>query len=645
MKKLQVAVAVMALFAATGSMAASISQSGVTVAREVIANNTQVLRAPTVTFNYVGALSSNANSSQDFSIVLKLSSPTVGGAPQWNGAALPNHESIEFKFNNGASAQAPVLAAGTTAAGKVAIEVLGIVAEGTDKLRYRFRLVNNTASAANLNAVQASFNVTTAGFAAAVVSGIALDVQPAPAGIVYGTVKNLATVVGTVDADGAPEILADLCSDANRNVAVTATNYTGSGDGVIGESGDAGVTNNGYILFSQALNVQVGKGVAVNRTTSPALENKSMTADVAQFGTTTTMPLGFIKFKNLDVDAWDTDISGNYYKFRVNAATGDLASLGVLKTDGTVDTLNLEVKLYSDNGFSTGSTFVLANNPMCVGAGGTNQVSTAATAVLSGGNLINTLTFSHAQLAAAVNSGVAGSLSAALGNNLIGGTGAAITGYTATNDRLYLCYVNTGTNPIPQSTFEATAKLVKEVGANEQANQSCRKPMAGLGGGVKIDVRNFFPYTSDSQEWISVLRVINNSENTTADLTGQYIRADGKYGKWGSLGSLPARGAVYFTSKEIDQLLANNSTTAGAGITDNSGAGGTTPAAAGKLAANTRVRISSNAASTLRVQNYMFNTSTLQLVEVSASQGADFVNLEASSRDHIDQDAQTGVKK
>lgn len=644
MKKLQVAVAIAALFAATGSMAASISQSGVTVAREVIANNTQVLRAPTVTFNYVGALSTNANSSQDFSITLQLSSPDVGGAPRWNGAALPNHESIEVKFNNGAAAQVPVLASGTTPAATVAIESLGIVAEGNDTLRYRFRLVNNTASAANLNNVQVSFNVTTAAFGAATVSGIDLAAQPAPGGIVYGTVLNLATVAGTVDADGAPEgtgAKADVCSDGDRKVAVTARNFTGSGDGVIGESGTAGVTNNGYILFSQALNVMVGKGVAPNRSTSPALENKSLSTDLAGFGTATSMALGFIKFRNLDVDAWDTDIAGSYYKLRTGAPAGDLSSFGVLRTDGAVDTNNLQVSLFSTSGFAANSTFVLANNPMCVGAGAGNLISSAGASVLSNGNLDAALTFTHAQLVSVITGGVAGSLSTTTGNNLANGVGAPITGYTATTDRVYLCYVNTGADVIPQSTFQAIAKLTKETGANEQTNQSCRKPMAGLGGGVKIDVRNFYPYTSDDQEWISVLRVINNSETTDADLTGQYIRADGKYGRYGSLGTLPARGAVYFSSKEIDTLLNTNSNTNGA---DNTGGGGTT-AAAGKVAPNTRVRVSSNAASTLRVQNYMFNTRTLQLVEVSASQGADFVNVEASDRDHIDQDAQTGIQK
>ena len=110
------------------------------------------------------------------------------------------------------------------------------------------------------------------------------------------------------------------------------------------------------------------------------------------------------------------------------------------------------------------------------------------------------------------------------------------------------------------------------------------------------------------------------------------------------LGTLPARGARYFLSSEIDAALTSNSTFTPS-LVDNSGPGGITTTAGQALPANTRLRISSNAASTLRVQSYIYNATTRALVEVSASQGADFVNVEAAPRDHIDQDAQTGIKK
>jgi len=66
MKKLQVAVAAASLFAVTGgAMAASISQSGITVAREAISANVaadQKLRAPTVSYSFDNGPTANANS-------------------------------------------------------------------------------------------------------------------------------------------------------------------------------------------------------------------------------------------------------------------------------------------------------------------------------------------------------------------------------------------------------------------------------------------------------------------------------------------------------------------------------------------------------------------------------------------------------
>jgi hypothetical protein len=227
------------------------------------------------------------------------------------------------------------------------------------------------------------------------------------------------------------------------------------------------------------------------------------------------------------------------------------------------------------------------------------------------------------------------------------GPATAPAAYTApSTDRVYLCYEVNGTDQIPQSQFTGTATLIKQTGAQEQGNQSCPNPLAGLGGGVKIDVRNFFPWNpaNTNNVWVGVIRVINNSETQNADLTGQYIRADGKYGQWGGMGTLGPRQSRYFTSKEVYDLLTQNSSLAGA---DNSGSGGLTATAGQALPANTRLRISSNQTSTLRVQSYIFNATTQSLVEVSGAQGADFVNIEtANNNTGVDsQDAQTGIKK
>ena len=103
MKKLQIAAAVAGLFAAaTAAYAGSISQSGVTIAREVISRDpaaNQSLRAPTVTFSYQNGPTANANSSQDFNITLELGGD---GAPTWLSTQIPTYKTISaVRANNG----------------------------------------------------------------------------------------------------------------------------------------------------------------------------------------------------------------------------------------------------------------------------------------------------------------------------------------------------------------------------------------------------------------------------------------------------------------------------------------------------------------------------------------------------------------
>lgn len=674
MKKVQVAVAVAALFAATGSMAASISQSGLTIAREVIAANTtlaQSVKAPAVSYSFDNGPTANAASSQDFNVTLKLGGD---GTPEW-GANVPTYKTISAVRRNNGSQVVPVVgAAYPAAAGVVFIRLMGVDDVDAQTKRFRFRLENNTAASVSLGDLQLSFNSVNPGngpaapyiiptdagaFDAAAAAGAPLNVAPIVTefnNIVKLAASANANTLSTGTAPGETGYydsndLANQCGEGLRRVTVQARNYIGSGAGVEGESAGANVssiTNNGYIVFGTALSVKVNKGAARDRATDPTANNVQLTIPTGSGVASNVMALGRVVFGNVsNLDAWDTDTTGTYYKLRPGAAASPNIEFttatnnnvgGVDMTDAATGALTL--KIDSTNGFATGTTFALSNSPNCDAAAPT--VSTVyGQATTAGATSVN-LFFTDVELAALVGAAPAN-------NSLITPTIGTYAAYYGTapvsgNNGFYICMKTPGgAAQIPQSTFKAVAKLIKK-DPLEQNNYSCPGDLAGLGGGVKIDVRNFFPYQNDSQEWISILRVINNSETTDADLTGQYIRADGKYGKWGSLGTLKARGAVYFTSKEIDTLLANNTTTAGAAITDNTGAGGTT-GDAGKVAPNTRVRVSSNSASTLRVQNYMFNTKTLQLVEVSASQGADFVNVESSARDHIDQDAQTGIKK
>ena len=174
MKKLQVAVAAGALCAAAGSsMAANISQSGLTVAREAISANvaiTQTLRAPTVSYSFDNGPAANALSTQDFNVTLVLGGD---GAAEWDAQVATFKTVAAYRRNNG-NAVVPVLPAsevGAVGAGKAALVLMSVdvwpaldpaadAAGATvkQKYRYKFRLVNNSAAPIAIGDLQLVFN-------------------------------------------------------------------------------------------------------------------------------------------------------------------------------------------------------------------------------------------------------------------------------------------------------------------------------------------------------------------------------------------------------------------------------------------------------------------------------------------------------
>lgn len=208
-----------------------------------------------------------------------------------------------------------------------------------------------------------------------------------------------------------------------------------------------------------------------------------------------------------------------------------------------------------------------------------------------------------------------------------------------------VCYNVSGEANIPAATFTDVKVTVLKDDTTEQALQSCAANLASIYGGVKIDVRNFNIHralpgaNADQKNWFGVLRLINNSESDTATVEGQWIHNSGKYGPWGTLATLAPREAKYvFASTEggvpgVYDLLATPVTNPTSEVLNSK-----------PTTETTRVRISADV-STLRVQNYVFNGVTQALTEVSSAQGADFVNVDSSNRDHIDQDAQFDIVK
>jgi hypothetical protein len=670
LKKLHVAVAVASLFAAGNSMALAISQSGVTIAREVISvapTSTQSLLAPSVSVNFINGPTANAASSQDFSVTLELAS-SAGAPAVWTNLILGNiWRTVNAKRQSNGAITEVISSSGAPSLATISfIRVLDVQIEpGTSTagstVRYFFRLENPTAAAVSLSDLALEFN--------------SVNATTAPLALTdYARIGALNTAVAPIIGSRVgSDNTAPGCANDDSRLTVRARNFIGSGfTAPEGESSGSIVLNQGYVLFAQALNIRIGRaetGVIniPNRNTDVSTSNTGLTTDTSGFGAANRMTMGFIKFSKVPVDAWDLSVQGNYYAYRrpggggtfgtftSPTAAGSLGDLGTFATTnivGNIDVSNVKVVIKSSNGFAAGSTFSLTNNPFgTLGAAAASGVNSGAvgSVVYSndptgpvGNTNIATVTFSHANLVDAANAGALATLLGSTGT----GTTSAVFYPAISNDRFYINYITSGA-AIPQSTFTGTVTLVKETDATngtEQDNLSCVGELAGLGGGLKIDVRNFFPFNPANPEWVGVLRVINNSETVDADLTGQYIRADGKYGKWGSMGTLPARGARYFLSSEINTLLNQNTNTTLP--RDNSGPGGlAAEAGAGALPPNTRLRISSASASTLRVQSYIYNSVTRALVEVSGSQGADFDTYERTTRDSIEQDAQTGIKK
>jgi hypothetical protein len=207
-----------------------------------------------------------------------------------------------------------------------------------------------------------------------------------------------------------------------------------------------------------------------------------------------------------------------------------------------------------------------------------------------------------------------------------------------------VCYNVTGEVTIPSANFTNVSVSLLKDDTTEQPIVSCTASLASIYGGVKVDVRNFqlqaVPQViaannlgADESQYFGVLRLINNSEFDTATVEGQFIHEDGRYGPWGTLATLAPRAATSLLSTAVYNAL--NTPVANPTAEVNN---------ARPTLRTTRVRVSADV-STLRVQNYVFNARFGVLAEISSAQGADFVNVDSSNRDHIDQDAQFDIVK
>ena len=186
---------------------------------------------------------------------------------------------------------------------------------------------------------------------------------------------------------------------------------------------------------------------------------------------------------------------------------------------------------------------------------------------------------------------------------------------------------------IPQTPSVATvATLAKDTTAGtpdlREQNNTCTGTLTGIGGGIKIDVRNYASFaTFGTTGPSSSVRLINNSETQSADVYGQMIYADGAYGAWGKLADLKPREVLNMSNKEIEAKLINAPATSnpfGAAAVDYVGRGGAAVVGGTKAGTADRLRIVSNTGTTLRVQSYIALGNTV--LDTSNAQGVDFEN-------------------
>jgi hypothetical protein len=219
-------------------------------------------------------------------------------------------------------------------------------------------------------------------------------------------------------------------------------------------------------------------------------------------------------------------------------------------------------------------------------------------------------------------------------------TAASVAAFVnLTGGQLFYRLAGGATDTVVQnSIFNVTATLNKvKAGPTQERDNVCRRDLAGVGGGLKIDIRNYASRTKfPTGNYASYVRLINNSESQSADIFAQMIYADGKYGPWGVLPTLAPRAVMNLSNTELEAFLRNAAPVAnpfGASTVYTSdqiatptyigavaGAGVTGAASTGD-----RIRFVSNSGTTLRVQSYLLLPSG-NFLDTTSAQGVDFEN-------------------
>lgn len=600
--------------AVTAVQAGQIQASSVSIAREVITTDAQAVLAPSISYRFAGDVDARVQA-QTFQIQFTL---TNGGT--W--AALPANFKQVIQVSDGVTG---VIQDQDVAAGANKYDVIATGLSSDSKTV--FATVTFSQNAANLiKQPIVSINVTANTLAGAAATNVAAN---------RATITNLRTVVGDVTADNTgtcastktlPVSFQHFVALTNPTAIASTTNATADEHTRSGHTSAATlitfptnlkvnfVTSTTGAVLTPGGNVSFTNNLATVASASPATPGTSSVANnggaAAANSVSNTVRLGIMNLVQAG-SGLDSNVANTY------ALAGIVATSPAAVNNGPVETNGLNAVVTASNGFAVGSQLYFApvgTNCAIGGAVGTTTAATAATAAAP-----ITIALTGAQVVALATSGAAP------------GTAAA-----------ELCYTSAGVNTIPSSSFTVVGTLVKGVagGTFAEQNNVCNGTLFSLGGGIKIDVRNYAS-SKETSGYQSILRIINNSDTKTADVWAQLIHQDGKLGNSGRIiDALAPRAIMNMTAAQIEAKLTDAPAAATAA---NNGAGTASASANGAP----RLRITSNSGSTLRVQNYLFNSVTNQLLEASASQGVDFEGsvsrAPASEGQYQDQDANSGL--
>lgn len=593
--------------AMTAAQAGQIQASSVSIAREVITTDTQSVIAPSIAYRFAGDVDARVQA-QTFQIQFTLAQGTWGTLPAGIANAISVSDGVSGVIQD-QSAAAPV---GVNASYTVVSS-----GKSTDGKTLWATITVNQGATALVKQPIFSLNVTANTIAGVAAVNVAASRAP---------VLGLYTVVGDLVSDftssGLCQAVKSLAVSFSHYVALTSpTSIATASTATADEHTRSGATNTATLIVFPT-NITV----AMTPATSAAFLTPGGNLTFSNNGlggnswvNATVAMLGSVKLTQ-NASGLDSNLVNTYALAGV-ASGAYAAGLDAVATSaanvGDVEVKQVDVKVAASNGFVVGGNLSMSTAANC-GAVLASSV-TAITALNSAGPITVSTT-------------------AAADVNALFGAGGVTSAY--------VCYTAPGTATIPSSSFTAIATIVKApvgVANTAEQNNTCSGSFYSLGGGLKIDVKNYAS-SAETSGYMSVLRFINNSDTAIADVWAQFVHQTGKLGNWAKIADLPVRGVVNMTAAQIDAKLAAGSTA--------TAVPGTAAAVAQAATATTsdtapRLRITSTTGRSLRVQNYLFNRATNQILEGSGDQAVDFegtaTRAPASEGQYQSQDANSGL--